>query len=88
MLLADSVTRDKALQLSGVNILFLAPEYYEGDDCDYKIDVWSIGAILYLLVTGGVRENRGIDHEESWDFREPIWYSLKEYLLNFMKRLM
>ncbi len=36
-------------------MLFLAPELFQSDvETDWKVDVWSIGQILYLLVTGGV----------------------------------
>ena len=43
--------------------------------------MWSIGIILYLLVTGGVNDKR---HEEHFDFKEPIWYNVSEELKEFM----
>lgn len=67
-------------QVSGVDRIFLAPElnqYQMGPKCD----VWSVGVILYLLVTGGVTDKR---HEEFQDFKEPVWFACSEELKEFM----
>ena len=45
-----------------------------------KSDVWSIGAIIYLLITGGVTDKR---HEEFFNFQEPIWFNISEELKEF-----
>ena len=74
MLLADSMTSNHAQELSGVNLLFLDPEYYDGDHFNSYNDVWSVGVILYLLITGGVDggDKEG-DHNEAFQFLEPVW---------------
>ena len=46
-----------------------------------KCDVWSIGAILYLMVTGGTTDKK---HEEMWDFSESAWHDVCEELKEFM----
>lgn len=89
MVIADSLMgTDKGLELSGVNLIFLAPEYYYSEDFDWSMDVWSIGAIIYLLITGGVRHH---SHQESFDFREPIWrsaYMEDSSVLDFVEDMM
>ena len=88
MLLADSMNQEAHKDLTGVNLLYLAPEYFTGMKCNWKADVWSIGTILYLLVTGGVEDTgRRCTHKEPRDFREPIWYNLPVFMLDFMKRM-
>ena len=35
-------------------LAFMAPEIIENDQCSYAQDVWSIGVILYALLSGSV----------------------------------
>ena len=35
-------------------LAYIAPEMYTHKDYSYKVDVWSIGILLYYLVTGGI----------------------------------
>ena len=61
---------NRAKTISGVDRLFIAPELYNGaDTIDDKIskksDIWSLGAILYIIITGGVNNKM---HVEKFDF--------------------
>ena len=66
-LLIQERDRDWHLQVSGVDGLFIAPELYKRNEQTPLNDVWSIGAILYLLITGG--DDKDLD-EEKFLFRE------------------
>ena len=91
ILLADSMIEENFRELSGVSNMFLAPEYYSGNRAEIKYDVWSIGAILYLLITGGVDHQIENSYEESFSFREPIWRGNSKkvpVVLDFIKKMM
>ena len=89
MILADVMSTDLIKEMSGVNLLFLAPELFQGDvETDWKVDVWSIGQILYLLVTGGVDAAEQGNHYERRDFMEPIWPNVDKSLTDFIELTM
>ena len=80
MLVSQSSHSGSFSHVSGVDRIFLAPElnsYQLGPKCD----IWSVGAILYLLVTGGVTDKR---HEEFFNFKETVWLNVSEELKEFM----
>ena len=87
MILADAMSKNREKDLSGVNLLFLAPEYFGGDRMDWSADIWSLGVILYLLITGGVNSKRRGSFNEPRDFREIVWHSLDRDLVNFVKSM-
>ena len=80
MIFFDAVSDNRAQDLSGVNLLFLAPEYYAQSKFDWKVDVWSIGVILYLLVTNGVNPEIAGGYAEHFNFMEPIWNAIDGYI--------
>ena len=45
--------RQKAIEPIGT-IGYISPEIYLHKEYSYKIDIWSLGVILYLLITGGI----------------------------------
>ena len=61
--------------------MFVAPELYRNNEVSPLNDVWSIGVILYLLITGGSGENM---NEEKFDFTEPTWLTVSDELEDFM----
>ena len=80
MIFSQALHQGSASYISGVDRIFLAPEisqYKMGPKCDS----WSIGVLIYLLITGGVMDKR---HEEFFDFKEPIWFNISEELKDFV----
>ena len=43
---------------------YKAPELYRGDCYDSKVDIWAIGIIAYILLTGGDYPYDGSDEAE------------------------
>ena len=68
--------------VSGIDRFFLAPELnlYE---VSAQNDVWSLGAILYLMVTGGAGNKRTA---KAFEFHEQIWNSVSGELKQFLMR--
>lgn len=80
MLFAQALHQGTVSHISGIDRVYLAPELSQYQ-MSAKSDVWSIGIIIYLLITGGVTDKR---HEEFFDFSEPIWFNISEELKEFM----
>ena len=66
---------------AGVNKFFMAPELAELNEGPHN-DIWSIGTILYLLITGGVQDRI---HGEKFDFNEPVWQNCSDELKEFIE---
>ena len=66
--------------VTGVDRLFLAPELNLSDVGPYN-DVWSVGAILYLMITGGRASRRPM---EKFEFKEEVWSTVSKRLKNFL----
>lgn len=54
-------------EISGLDRLFIAPELRKYGETSELNDVWSIGVILYLLITGGASDKKNV---EKFDFKE------------------
>ncbi len=80
MLVSQARHHGSFSHISGVDRIFIAPEL-NSFKMSPKCDVWSIGIIIYLLITGGINDKR---HEEMFDFKEPVWFSVSEELKEFM----
>ena len=45
-------------KILGIDNIFMAPEVVNGEDVTTaRADTWSLGIILYLLITGGLKED-------------------------------
>jgi serine/threonine protein kinase len=65
---------------------FLAPEVLKpsGGRCSEEVDLWSVGAILYLCATGG---RSGYKEKEKFDFTEPCWQHVSGACRDFVAML-
>lgn len=71
-------------QISGVDRVYLAPEILTGGATNDKVDIWSLGVMLYFLVTGGICEN--ISEKVEMYFDEPQWDFYGEELSLFIEQ--
>ena len=81
MVMAKTLRNGSLSYITGVDRLFVAPEL-RFNNLSEKSDLWAIGTMLYLLITGGVDNKR---HEEYFDFKEEIWFNVSEEMIDFMK---
>ena len=70
--------------------IFYAPEIYNSrTKADPSMDVWSLGAILYMLVVGEVLQKASISKfcnkvESVYDYTEPQWSFVDTKLKHFI----
>ncbi|XP_063991059.1 obscurin isoform X2 [Diachasmimorpha longicaudata] len=74
---------------------FVAPEVVNGDGVAYAADMWSLGIITHILLSG-ISPFRGINDRETltkikngnWDFDERWWMHISSEAKDFIKRLL
>ena len=70
-------------KISGIDRIFMAPEIVSGGEIGAKADVWSLGVMLYLLITGGIVDNN--TDTVHFYFDEPVWGYFKDDLRLFVE---
>lgn len=73
---------------------FVAPEVVNGDGVSYPADMWSLGIITHILLSG-ISPFRGANDRETltriktgnWDFDERWWMHISSEARDFIKRL-
>ncbi|XP_014257942.1 obscurin isoform X8 [Cimex lectularius] len=74
---------------------FVSPETIRGEGVDFSSDMWSVGVITYLLLTG-VSLFRGTNDKETltkvregyWQFDEEYWTYLSKEARDFISKLL
>uniref|UniRef100_A0A8C9GL60 Calcium/calmodulin-dependent protein kinase n=1 Tax=Piliocolobus tephrosceles TaxID=591936 RepID=A0A8C9GL60_9PRIM len=75
-------------------LAYVAPEVITLQGYNHKIDTWSIGVILYLLLSGKlpfpINKNTELDVNKYYvlNFKEPIWKRVSTSAKNFISRLL
>lgn len=73
--------------------LYMAPEIIKKVKYDFKVDVWSLGVITYILLTGRPPFS-GKTKEEIFvqvsnkviTYSDPIWEKISKEALDFVKK--
>ena len=71
--------------------MFFAPEVMKKSSSENpitnKVDVWSIGAILYLLIAGSIldRVTNVKKYHTVFDFSDPVWGKVSVYVREFVE---
>ncbi|XP_011305282.1 muscle M-line assembly protein unc-89 isoform X2 [Fopius arisanus] len=93
--LARRISYNKLMMLVYGMPEFVAPEVINGDGVTYSADMWSLGIITHILLSG-ISPFRGINDRETltkikggnWDFDERWWIHISSEAKDFVKRLL
>eukprot|EP00511_Aplanochytrium_stocchinoi_P011516 CAMPEP_0204875334 /NCGR_PEP_ID=MMETSP1348-20121228/45634_1 /ASSEMBLY_ACC=CAM_ASM_000700 /TAXON_ID=215587 /ORGANISM="Aplanochytrium stocchinoi, Strain GSBS06" /LENGTH=357 /DNA_ID=CAMNT_0052031705 /DNA_START=98 /DNA_END=1174 /DNA_ORIENTATION=- len=77
---------------------YIAPEIMGGDPYNYKCDIWSLGVLTYLLLSGGNLPFKGSNNRKDlfkklkngdWDFTpEDAWKNVSDEAKDFISHLL
>ena len=69
----------------GIDSIFIAPEVINGDSVPTaRADTWSLGIILYLLITGGLKEDSNSEGPQM-DFYDEAWSYMSDEIKVFVE---
>ena len=68
---------EKAKEPIGTNG-YISPEIYLNNEYSFKVDIWSLGIILYLLITGGILPFDDVDLDAK-NLAKKVCYLQQEY---------
>jgi serine/threonine protein kinase len=68
---------EKAKEPIGTNG-YISPEIYLNKEYSFKVDIWSLGVILYLLITGGILPFDDVDLDTK-NLAKKVCYLQQEY---------
>jgi serine/threonine protein kinase len=72
---------EKAKEAIGTNG-YIAPEIYLNNEYSYKVDIWSLGVILYLLTTGGILPFDDLDLDTK-NLAKKVCYLQQDYPVEY-----
>ena len=83
----------KKLSAKCGTLIYMAPEILKGQAYSKKVDIYSIGILLWIIITGKLpfKENNRQDiikwhMKPKWDFEDGYWSSeLKEFFLKLVE---
>ena len=93
--LACKLEKDECIRKMAGTIGFMAPEVIQDELADFKSDVWSLGVILYALISSGVPfcgENRDetARHIVSspLSFEKEVWQGISDTCKDLLAKML